>query len=81
MFIFKKSYFDESRYSMVFDDGTLTLSDYKMSTYINVLAKAGFVIEKMIEGPDGNLMERNNGNHAWREKMLPRTFVITARKM
>ena len=81
MFVFKKSYFDESRYSMVFNGGTLTLSDYKMSTYVNALAKAGFVIEQMIEGPDGNLIVENNSGQARRSKILPATFVIKARKL
>ncbi len=48
-FILKKSYFDESWYSVSIDGNTLSLSDRKMSTYINALAKAGFVIEQMIE--------------------------------
>jgi len=79
--IFGKSYFDESRYSMVFDEGTLTLADYKMSTYVNALYKAGFVIERMIEESDDNLISNNNSDHARRAKMLPVTFIIKARKL
>ena len=80
MFVFKKCYFDESRYSMAFDDGTLTLSDYKMSTYINALAKAGFVIEQMIEETDDDIIGDNNSDHAKKAKMLPATFVVKARR-
>jgi len=36
---FKKSYFDESWYSVSLDEGALTLSDRKLSTYVNALAK------------------------------------------
>ncbi|HEX3008112.1 MAG TPA: class I SAM-dependent methyltransferase [Bacteroidales bacterium] len=81
MFVFKKSYFDESRYSMVFNDGTLTLSDYRMSTYVNALYKAGFIIEQMIEEPDDDLISDTNSDHARKAKMIPATFVIKARKL
>ena len=50
--VFKKCYFDESWYSVNFGERTLTLSDRKLSTYINALAKAGFVIEQLIEQSD-----------------------------
>jgi Methylase involved in ubiquinone/menaquinone biosynthesis len=79
--IFKKSYFDESRYSMVFNDGTLTLSDYKMSTYVNTLYKAGFVIEQMIEEPDDNFIKDTDSDHAKKARMIPLTFVIKAKKL
>jgi SAM-dependent methyltransferase len=54
MLAFKKCYFDESWYSVSLDEGALTLSDRKLSTYVNALAKAGFVIEQMIEQSDGH---------------------------
>ena len=43
------TYFDESWYSVPMDGGIFSLSDRKMSTYINALAKAGFMIEEMLE--------------------------------
>ncbi|GJM80635.1 hypothetical protein HMSSN139_31310 [Paenibacillus sp. HMSSN-139] len=58
--IFNKSYFDESWYSVSPDlagEGKLTLSDRKLSTYVNALAKTGFVIEQMIEETDEDLMQ------------------------
>ncbi len=57
MLVFKKCYFDESWYSVSLDGGALTLSDRKLSTYVNALAKAGFVIEQMIEQSDDELMQ------------------------
>ncbi|RCX19722.1 methyltransferase family protein [Fontibacillus phaseoli] len=80
---FKKCYFDESWYSVSLDDSTLTLSDRKLSTYVNALAKAGFVIEQMIEQSDEELLQArdDNSDFAKKAKMLPVTFVIKARKL
>ncbi|MFL1673154.1 class I SAM-dependent methyltransferase [Paenibacillus dendritiformis] len=81
MLAFKKCYFDESWYSVSLDEGTLTLSDRKLSTYVNALAKAGFVIEQMIEQSDDEIMQSDNSDFAKKAKMLPVTFVIKARKL
>jgi len=79
--IFKKCYFDESWYSVTLGESTFTLSDRKLSTYVNALAKAGFVIEQLIEESDDEIMQSQNGNFANKAKMLPVTFVIKARKI
>lgn len=78
---FKKSYFDESWYSVSLGEGTLTLSDRKLSTYVNALAKAGFVIEQLIEQSDDEILESRNNEFAKKAKMLPVTFVFKARKL
>ena len=78
--IFKKCYFDESRYLLPLGEGTLTLSDYKLSTYVNALAKAGFFIEKLIEESDYDITKNHDGIFARKAEMLPVTFVIKARK-
>lgn len=85
-FVFTKSYFDESWYSVSpeFVQGELTLSDRKLSTYINELARAGFVIEQMIEETDNDILQlhdENNNNLLKRARMFPVTFVIKARKL
>ncbi|MCG8578756.1 MAG: methyltransferase domain-containing protein [Bacteroidales bacterium] len=80
MLVFKKNYFDESWYSVSIDGGLLSLSDRKLSTYVNALAKAGFVIEQMIEQSDNEMLKSNESNFAQKAKMLPVTFVIKARK-
>lgn len=81
--IFKKCYFDESWYSVTLGDAALSLSDRKLSTYVNALAKAGFIIEKMIEESDEELLslQGENSDFAKKAKMLPSTFVIKARKL
>lgn len=83
---FNKCYFDESWYSVSLDlagEGVLTLSDRKLSTYVNALAKAGFVIEQMIEETDHEIVQLRDdkSNFVKRAKMFPVTFVIKARKL
>lgn len=82
---FRKCYFDESWYSVSpdFCQGTLTLSDRKLSTYVNALAKAGFVIEQMVEETDDDLLQLRDENSDFvkRARMFPVTFVIKARKL
>lgn len=82
-FVFNKSYFDEAWYPVAVDEGELLLADRKISTYVNALAKAGFVIEQMIEQTDDEIMQSrgDNSDMAKRAKMLPVTFVIKARKL
>ncbi|MVO98212.1 class I SAM-dependent methyltransferase [Paenibacillus lutrae] len=81
--VFKKNYFDECCYSFSLDKGELTLSDRKLSTYVNALAKAGFVIEEMIEESDEEIIQSwgDNSDFASKARMLPVTFVIKARKL
>ncbi|WP_106767588.1 class I SAM-dependent methyltransferase [Paenibacillus faecalis] len=78
---FEKCYFDESWYSVSLDEGTLTLSDRKLSTYVNALSKAGFVIEQMIEQSDDEILRDDNSDFAKKAKMLPVTLVVKARKL
>ena len=52
-----KSYFDESYFKMPVHDSEIILCNRKMSTYINALAKAGFVIEQLIEERDKASLE------------------------
>ncbi|WP_054955222.1 class I SAM-dependent methyltransferase [Paenibacillus dakarensis] len=83
MLVFKKCYFDESWYSVALDENVLMLSDRKLSTYVNALSKAGFVIEQMIEESDEEMIGSRNkhSDFAQKAKMLPVTFVIKARKL
>ena len=82
MLNFKKCYFDESWYSVLLDGNTITLSDRKISTYVNALSKAGFIIEQMIEETDSEIMQQDdNSDIAKKAKILPLTFVIKAKKL
>lgn len=79
--VFKKNYFDESWYSVSLEGSVFSLADRKMSTYVNALAKVGFVIEALIEESDDEILQLKNSDFAKKAKMLPVTFVIRARKL
>lgn len=79
--VFKKNYFDESWYSVPLDGGHFALSDRKMSTYINALAKAGFYIEALIEESEEKIIQKIDTLFAKKASVLPVTFVIKARKI
>lgn len=82
-FVFNKSYFDEAWYPVAVDEGELLLADRKLSTYVNALVKAGFVIEQMVEKTDDEIIQSrdDNSDMTLRAKMFPVTFVIKARKV
>ena len=78
-----KSYFDESYFKMPVHDSEIILCNRKMSTYINALAKAGFVIEQLIEERDKASLEAEGelDLRTRKAKMLPLSFCIKARKL
>lgn len=78
--VLKRSYFDEAWYQVPFDKGAIELSDRKLSTYINALAEAGFVIEKLVEESDEDILrEWGERDFAKKAAKVPVTFVIKAR--
>ncbi|WMM23959.1 hypothetical protein RBU61_13635 [Tissierella sp. MB52-C2] len=81
--IFENSYFDENWFTYLLDDYDITLCNRKISTYINALAKAGFIIEEMVEETDQATMELTGDadNRLKKAKMLPLSFVFKARKL
>lgn len=80
--IFENSYFDEELYSMQAWDQPLLLRNYKISTYINALAEAGFVIEKMIEQSSDEVLAMTGDidDKVRRAQSLPLSFVFKVRK-
>lgn len=76
-----KSYFDESWYTVNLEGATLMLTDRQLSTYVNALAEAGLMIERMIEQSDEDILQRQSGEFAEKAKMLPVTLVVKARKL
>lgn len=78
--IFSNSYFDEDWYSADMGNKQIMLSNRKLSTYINALADNGFVIEKLIEENDDDLVNAEETEYSKKAKMIPVTFVIKARK-
>lgn len=79
--IFRKNYFDEAPYEAKIDGETYSLADRKLSTYINSLAKAGFIIESLIEESDEMMIESYGKAFGEKAKMLPVAFVIKAKKI
>ena len=81
--VMTKSYFDESYFKMPVHDSEIILCNRKISTYINALAKAGFVIEQLVEESDKASQEAVDDidPKARKAKILPLSFCIKARKM
>jgi len=81
--VFSKSYFDESYFTMPVDDSEIILCNRKISTYVNALAKAGFVIEQMIEQNDSATMEsmEDMSDKTRKAKMVPISVCFKARKL
>ncbi len=81
--IFNNNYFDEAYFTMPADGSEIILCNRKMSTYINALAQAGFVVEEMVEETDEETMETTDelSDKMKKAKMFPITFCIKARKL
>lgn len=80
--IFDKSYFDEGWYTQIVDDMEIMLANRKISTYINAMTNAGFIIEKMVEQTDEKTMEMTGeiSDKSRKAQKLPLSFVFKARK-
>ena len=76
--LFSKSYFDESYFTMPVHDSEIILCNRKISTYVNALAKAGFVIEQMLEQNDSMSMQSTTDLKA---NMVPISVCFKARKL
>ena len=63
-------------------DSEIVLCNRKISTYINALVKAGFVIEQLVEESDRTSLEavEDLDPKTRKSKMLPLSFCIKARK-
>lgn len=81
--VFTKSYFDEDYFTMPVDGSEIILCNRKISTYVNALANAGFVIEQMIEQNDIEVMEATDitDDKTGKAKMLPISVCFKARKL
>lgn len=81
--VFNKSYFDESYFKMPVHDSEIILCNRKISTYVNALAKAGFVIEQMIEQNDKETMQSADdmSPKTRKAKVLPISVCFKARKL
>lgn len=81
--VMTRSYHDESYFKMPVHDSEIVLCNRKISTYINALAKAGFVIEQLVEETDEKslLATGEVDPKTTKAKMLPISFCIKARKL
>ena len=80
--VFHKSYFDEDYFTMPVDGSEIVLCNRKISTYVNALAKAGFVIEQMVEqNVDDTIESEEVTDKTLKAKMLPISVCFKARKL
>ncbi len=78
--IFSNSYFNEELYCADMSDKSIMLSNRMLSTYINALARNGFVIEQLVEETDRDSAIESTSDFGRKALMLPTAFVIKARK-
>ena len=81
--VFSRSYFDESFLQMPVHDTTVTFANRKISTYVNALYDAGFIIEKMIEQTDEKSLADigDNSPKAQKARMIPLSMCFKCRKL
>ena len=82
LLIFEKSYFDEEWQPITAFGKDVLLSSRKISTYINALVGAGFIIEKMIEQTDAETMSLigEMSDRSRKAQKLPLSFIFKAKK-
>lgn len=80
--IFDKSYFDEEWHTQIVDGMEIMLPDRKISTYINAMTAAGFIIENMVEQTNESTLQMTGeiDDRSRKAQKLPLSFVFKARK-
>ena len=81
--VFSRSYFDESYFDMPVHDTTVTFANRKISTYVNALYEAGFIIEKMVEQTEEQTLadSTDNSPKAQKARMIPLSMCFKCRKI
>ncbi len=84
--MFKESYLMEEDFSYAQRGNPVTIKNRKLSTYINSLAEAGFLVERLVEETDRQVMEMSapfqEGYYTpYKAKNFPLSFIIKARKL
>ena len=74
---------DESYFKMPVHNTTVTFANRKISTYVNALYDAGFIIERMVEQTDEQSMSdtEDSSPKAIKAKMLPLSMCFKCRKL
>ena len=78
--VFSNSYYDEEWYNAELQGEQVVMCNRMLSTYINALADNGFVIEKLIETPNDELLCKDNSAFAEKAKTAPVGFVVVCSK-
>lgn len=81
--VFSRSYFDESYLKMPVHDTDVTFANRKISTYVNALYDAGFIIERMVEQTDEKSLSDNEDDSpkAKKAKIVPLSMCFKCRKL
>ncbi len=84
--VFSGNYLEEDYYTFEKYGNPLTLQNRKLSTYINALADAGFIVERVVEETSKKVTEKtselNFGYYAdFKAKHFPLSIVIKSRKL
>ena len=81
--VFSRSYFDESYFKMPVHDTDVTFANRKISTYVNALYDAGFIIERMVEQTDEKSLSdtEDDSPKAKKAKMVPLSMCFKCRKL
>ncbi len=84
--IFTGSYLADEAFSYIQRGQPVTVQNWRLSTYINTLADAGFTVERLIEESDKSCLDRaaefSSGYYTpWKASKIPLSFVIKARKL
>lgn len=81
--VFSRSYFDESYLKMPVHDTDVTFANRKISTYVNALYDAGFIIERMIEQTDEKSLSdtEDDSPKAQKAKLVPLSMCFKCRKL
>lgn len=84
--IFTGNYLDEDEFSYMQRGNPVTIKNRKLSTYINTLAQAGFMVEQLIEETNEKILARpaefSSGYYTpYKAKKFPLSFIIKARKL
>ncbi|MDF2921532.1 MAG: methyltransferase type 11 [Paenibacillaceae bacterium] len=83
--LFSGSYLNEDAFSYIQRGNPVTLQNRRLSTYINALARAGFMIEQLVEETNDETLERPaefaSGYYTpYKAQRFPLSFIIKARK-
>ncbi|MDR7856592.1 class I SAM-dependent methyltransferase [Tissierella sp.] len=84
--ILQGSYLNEHIFSYIQRGNPVTLRNRNMSAYINTLAKAGFMIEQLVEETNKETLTRSVDFSSeyyspYKAQKLPLSFIIKARKI